>query len=95
MAAFLLCLFRLSSSSLLYLGFVRFPLISSKPYKMSDSVAKRADRTFSIGGRKVGPGHPCYIIAELSGNHLGDINKALEMVRSAQDFSVRSGTVVI
>ena len=32
----------------------------------------------TIAGRKIGPGHPPYIVAEMSGNHNGEIERALE-----------------
>ena len=38
-----------------------------------------------IGNRTVGAGHPCYIIAELSANHNGDKNKALEIIHAAAE----------
>lgn len=38
---------------------------------------------FSIAGRPIGPGHPPYVIAELSGNHNGDINRALRLISAA------------
>lgn len=41
--------------------------------------------TFEIAGRKIGPGHPCYIIAELSANHGQNIENALALVRVAKD----------
>ena len=37
-----------------------------------------------INGRKIGPGFPVYIIAELSGNHGQDFNKAVELVEAAK-----------
>lgn len=37
-----------------------------------------------IAGRKIGPGHPPYIVAEVSGNHNGDINRALRMLDAAK-----------
>jgi N-acetylneuraminate synthase len=40
---------------------------------------------FEIAGRAIGPGHPCYVVAELSGNHGGDFDKALALVRIARD----------
>ena len=38
----------------------------------------------NINGRQIGPGQPCYIIAELSANHQQDFKKAVEMVREAK-----------
>jgi len=38
---------------------------------------------FEINGRKIGPGYPAYIIAELSCNHLGSLEKAKEILRAA------------
>ena len=37
----------------------------------------------TIGGRKIGPAHPPFIIAELSGNHNGSLETALLMVDEA------------
>lgn len=39
--------------------------------------------SFEINGRPIGPGHPTYIIAELSCNHNQDFDIALELVRQA------------
>ena len=36
-----------------------------------------------IGGRPVGPGEPCFLIAEAGVNHNGDVNRARELVRLA------------
>lgn len=38
-----------------------------------------------IRGRKLGKGQPCYIIAEMSANHAGDINRAIEIIHAASD----------
>ncbi len=40
---------------------------------------------FSINGRRIGPTHPPFIIAELSANHNGDINRAFAIMRAAKD----------
>jgi pseudaminic acid synthase len=40
-------------------------------------------RAIEIAGRKIGPGHPCYIVAEMSANHGGSLDHALEVVRVA------------
>jgi pseudaminic acid synthase len=40
-------------------------------------------KEFQINGQSIGPNHPPYIVAELSGNHQGDINKALELIDKA------------
>ncbi len=37
-----------------------------------------------IGGRKIGPGQPPYIVAEMSGNHNGDIGRALALIDAAK-----------
>lgn len=41
----------------------------------------------NIGERKVGPGHPCFIIAEAGVNH----NGSLEMARQLVDMAVQAG----
>lgn len=38
---------------------------------------------FAVAGRAVGPGQPCFVIAELSANHAGRLDRALELVRLA------------
>jgi pseudaminic acid synthase len=40
-------------------------------------------RAITIAGRAIGPGEPPFIIAELSGNHNGDIGRALKMIDAA------------
>jgi N-acetylneuraminate synthase len=39
----------------------------------------------SIAGRLIGPGQPPYIVAELSANHLGSLERALKLVDIAAD----------
>src|SRR3546814_3258676 len=36
-----------------------------------------------IAGRKIGPGQPPYVIAEMAGNHNGDLKRALALVEAA------------
>ena len=38
-----------------------------------------------IGNRSIGPDSPPFVIAEMSGNHNGDIERALELVKAAAD----------
>ena len=40
-----------------------------------------------IAGRQIGPGHPCFIIAEAGVNHNGSLDRALELV----DVAARCG----
>jgi N-acetylneuraminate synthase len=42
-------------------------------------------RDFAIRGRKIGPDQPPFIIAELSGNHNGDMRRALELIEMAAE----------
>lgn len=42
-----------------------------------------SSKQFKIGNREIGPGQPPYIIAELSGNHNGDLRRALELINAA------------
>ena len=39
----------------------------------------------TIDGRKIGPGHPVYIIAEMSANHGQNLEQAKALVRAAKD----------
>lgn len=43
------------------------------------------NKEFEINGRKIGIEHPPYIIAELSANHNGDIQRALDTIKSAYE----------
>ena len=43
------------------------------------------DSNISINGRSIGPGHPVYIIAELSANHGGDFDEAVRIVRAMKE----------
>lgn len=38
-----------------------------------------------INGRKVGDGHPCYVIAEIGANHNGDMSLARELIDAAKE----------
>jgi N-acetylneuraminate synthase len=38
-----------------------------------------------IAGRRIGPGHPPFVICELSGNHNGSLDRALTMIDAAAD----------
>ncbi len=45
------------------------------------------DMSTTIRSRIVGPGHPCYVIAEIGINHNGDVNDALRLI----DVAVLAG----
>ncbi len=36
-----------------------------------------------IGKTLIGTNYPCFVVAEMSGNHNNDINQALKIVRAA------------
>jgi N-acetylneuraminate synthase len=40
--------------------------------------------SFTISGRAIGPGHPPYVIAELSANHNGTIERAFAIIEAAK-----------
>ena len=40
--------------------------------------------TIKIAERTIGQGHPPYVIAEMSGNHNGDINRAMQIMAAAK-----------
>lgn len=46
------------------------------------------DSSFEIHGRAVGPGHPCYIVAEAGSNHNRDLGIARELIDVAADAGV-------
>lgn len=42
-------------------------------------------KEFRIGGRTVGKDHPCFCVAEMSGNHLKDYGRAVEIIHAAKE----------
>lgn len=40
-------------------------------------------QAFSVAGRAIGPGHSPFIVAEISGNHGGDIERAYDLIAAA------------
>ena len=43
------------------------------------------NKEITIGNKKVGENHPAMIVAELSGNHNGDYNRAIEIIHAAKE----------
>jgi N-acetylneuraminate synthase/N,N'-diacetyllegionaminate synthase len=46
-------------------------------------VSRQRPAALTVGGRKVGPGHPVYIVAEIGINHNGDMELAGRMIEAA------------
>jgi len=44
--------------------------------------------TITINGRSIGPGHPAYIIAEMSANHNQDYQQAVDLIVAAKEAGV-------
>src|ERR1700719_3704216 len=42
-------------------------------------------KQITIQGHHIGAGHPCYIIAEMSANHQGDFDQAVQIVHAAKE----------
>ena len=45
-------------------------------------------KEIKIGNKLIGDGHPCFIIAEMSGNHNMDYNRAVEIIKEAKKAGV-------
>ena len=43
------------------------------------------ERLIEISGRRIGPGYPTYLVAEISANHHQKFNEAIELLRAAKD----------
>src|SRR5258708_34377203 len=43
------------------------------------------ERVLHVGSRRIGPGEPCYVIAEVGINHNGDLATARQLVDAAVD----------
>lgn len=47
-------------------------------------------KEFKLGSHTIGPNHPPFIVAELSGNHNGSIDKALKLIEQAKEAGVHA-----
>lgn len=59
------------------------PLSSAWPWAIPRPIPKEAAIPLNVADRTIGRGHSPYIIAELSGNHNGELDRALALVDAA------------
>lgn len=60
-------------------------------YKELGFMKKISEQFFpivNINDRRIGPGHSPYIVAELSGNHQGNMNQAIDLITKAAETGV-------
>ena len=59
----------------------------NKPWRKQNKTrgAKIVRHTLKIGRRLIGPGQPVFIVAEMSGNHNQDINRAFKIIDAAAE----------
>ena len=60
---------------------VFLPLVDSQGRFVALARARKAQ--FQVSGRKIGPGHACFVIAEIGNNHNGSIDLAYRLVDEA------------
>lgn len=52
---------------------------------LSDAASNSSRREIEVAGRRIGPGHPCFVIAEAGVNHNGDIGVAHRLIDVAAE----------
>lgn len=55
------------------------------PSKCAGAFPGMMKSEIEINGRNIGPGHPVYIVAELSANHGQDLNRAVETIHAMKE----------
>jgi N-acetylneuraminate synthase len=53
------------------------------PLVFPQKISGMINSSIQIGSRRIGPGHPPFVIAEMSGNHNHSLDRALEIVQAA------------
>ena len=43
------------------------------------------EKTIKIGDKRIGPDSPAFIVAEMSGNHNMDFDRAVEILKAARE----------
>jgi len=54
---------------------------------MNKSILPPNSRTIEVAGRQIGPGHPCFVLAEAGVNHNGDLSLAHQLI----DVAAKAG----
>src|SRR6188508_2820173 len=54
-----------------------------RPFTLTPGSRASRERALQVGTRRIGPGEPCYVIAEVGINHNGDLAIAKQLVDAA------------
>jgi len=72
-------------SVILVFEWILAPRITDMVDLWQRGVSSAMNKYIQLKGKRIGDGQPCYVIAEMSANHCGEIGRALEIVYAAAE----------